>query len=406
MATPENDSPLSSSEAESAFVPSKPPTDSSQPSQLSKTPISNPDATSISNNNNVSSALSDPLAAIGSMWTGWMSTASVPDGPDMPDTATPEERDQMASAATTANEWLEGAGRVWESAVKDVGSKLKSAAEGVDTSALEEQVDVIRKRSGRFVEDVSKSVQNINLSLDQAELQKRAEVISSSTRNLLDKASQSLSQGRQEAMEIFVDADPNSTSSGSAGRGGNISVSPWDRAALPQSEHKYADSLRQEMLKIVVDSIYSKKKRTDLFLSGVAESNKFEFDFNSKSGMAMAALESDKNMRRLRAGLVPGKMKEDLFWTTYFYHVHRVRQTLVANQGVMPEISTEDDEDAAALFAEDDEDEELAALDSPLSRPAAPTVKMGSNDTQKTKASGDGQRNWEDEIDAAFDDDE
>lgn len=337
-----------------------------------------------------------------------MSTAAVPDSGDMPVPATQEENDQVAAAAATANEWLEGAGRMWESAVKDVGSKLKSAAEGVDTTAIGEQVDVIRKKSGRFVEDVSKSVQNMNLSLDQAELQKRAEVISSSTKILLDKASQSLAQGRQEAMEIFVDADPTAAASGgsSSERGAKMSVSPWDKAALPESEHKYADALRQEMLKIVVDSIYSKKKRTDLFLSGSAESNRFEFNFDANSGMAMAALESDKNMRRLRAGLVPGKMKEDLFWTTYFYHVHRVRQTLVANQGIMPEVAADDDDDPAALFAEDDDDEELAALNSPTLRPPAPSAKASSTETQTVKPSIDGQRNWEDEIDAAFDDDE
>lgn len=336
-----------------------------------------------------------------------MSTASVPDTPDMPTPATTEEKDQMSAAAAAANEWLQGAGRMWESAVKDVGSKLVSAAEAVDTTALGEQVDVIRQKSGRFVEDMSKSVQNMNLNIDQVELQKRAEVISSSTKNLLDKATQSLAQGRQEALEIFVDADPNSAGPATGRDGGvTVVVAPWDKAALPESEHKHADALRQEMLKIVVDSIYSKKKRTDLFLSGVAETNRFKFDMDENSGMAMAALESDKNMRRLRAGLVPGKMKEDAFWTTYFYHVHRVRQTLVANDGVMPEPATdEDDEDPAALFAEDDDDEELAALDSPGVKPIAPSTSV-SSEKPSAAPNADGKRNWDDEIDAIFDEDE
>lgn len=294
-----------------------------------------------------------------------------------------------------ANGWLAGAGKIWESAVKDMGSKLKSAAEGVDTAALGEQVAVIRQKSGRLMEDMSKSMQSINLSLDQDELQKHAEVISSSTRELLDKATQKLEQSRAEASEIFVDK-------GSL-RGGQVGVAPWDVNTLPKEERKYADALRREMLKIVVDCIYSKKKRTELFLSGVAERERFDFRLEDKAGMAMAALEADGNMRRLRAGLVPGKMKEESFWKTYFYHVHRVRQALVANDGVVPEVQGEgvDDADPAALFGEDGEDEELSGgLESSAGREGA----GGGSDKRERKADvEDGKRNWDDEIDAIFD---
>lgn len=294
-----------------------------------------------------------------------------------------------------ANGWLAGAGKIWESAVKDVGSKLKTAAEGVDTAVLGEQVAVIRQKSGRLMEDMSKSMQNINLSLDQDELQKHAEVISSSTRELLGKATQKLEQSRVEALEIFVDK-------GSLG-GGEMGVAPWDANALPEEERKYADALRREMLKIVVDCIYSKKKRTELFLSGVAERERFEFRLEDKSGMAMAALDADGNMRRLRAGLVPGKMKEGAFWKTYFYHVHRVRQALVANDGVMPQVQGEDvdNEDPAALFGEDGEDEELGGG---LELAAGRESGSGESEQRERKEGvRDGKRNWDDEIDAIFD---
>lgn len=298
--------------------------------------------------------------------------------------------DQVAAAAAAANEWLTGAGKMWESAVKDVGSKLKSAAEGVDTAGLTEQVEVIRQRSGRLMEDMSKSVQNMNLSIDQEELQKKAEVLSTSTKQLLDQGMQRFEQGRAEALEIFVDKEQ--------AAGSSAGVPPWDEKALPENESAYSDALRKEMLVIVVNSIYSKKKRTDLFLSGVAEREKFEFVLEDNSGMAMAALEADRNMRRLRAGLVPGKMKEEEFWRTYFYHVHRVRQTLLANHGVMPETEGEDvDEDPATLFGDDGDGHELDLLDSP-SRTAE---KDGTDGTDRMDAA-DGETNWDDEIDAAF----
>lgn len=282
---------------------------------------------------------------------------------------------------------------MFESAVADVGSKLKS----VDTSALNEQVAVIRQKSGRILEDVSRSVQSMHISIDQADLQSRAQEITQSTKGLFEKAGQSLQQGRQEALEIFVDRDDKGHHAQSG-----LAVAPWDVAALPEGERAFADALRQEMLKIVVDAIYSKKKRTDLFLSGVAERESFQFDFDKHSAMAMAALDADKNMRRLRAGLVPGKMKEDAFWNTYFYHVHRVRQTLVANNGVMPEAPPEeDDDDPAALFADDGEDEELAALNSPGIKAAPADTAIAESD--KPTAGAGGNRNWDDEIDAIFD---
>lgn len=318
----------------------------------------------------------------------------------MSNSAAPSEPKATGAAptATAPNEWLQDAGgKLWETAL-NVGEKLKEATNSVDTATINDQVSVLRQRSAGFVEDVSKSVQSMNLNIDQTELTKRAEIISSSTRKFIDQASQSLQKGHAEALEIFVDAAP-----AKPAETAHVPVAPWDLAALPEEEHKYADTLRQEMLKIVVDAIYSKKKRTDLFLSNVAEKNNFKFDFDGNSSMALAALQADKNMRRLRAGLVPGKMKEDAFWTVYFYHVHRIRQILVANAGVMPEVSVdEDDDDPAALFA-DDEDEELAALN----ESTVPKPKTGSQfdapPPAPTEDLPDGKRNWDDEIDAIFD---
>lgn len=334
----------------------------------------------------------------------------------------------------------------------DLGATLKDAAGNVDTTMLGEQVTVIREQSGRFMEDVSRSVQQLNISLPSAEnidLGKSAQAITSSTKDFLDKASQSLEQGRKEALEIFVDADESTNGSGqnstsnmgstngtdptaankniesgtvegaSLGKDSKQGYAPWDVAALPDGEKPYADALRTEMLKLVVDAIYSRKKRTSLFLSDVARKRGYEFDLERRSGEALAALEADKNMRRLRAGLVPGKMKEDVFWQTYFYHVHRIRQTLVANEGVMPETLPEDEEDEDDLFGEENEkaDTEVESgktesandpkpdksiPEGPGEKSEAVSADVKKTDENTAGADEEGERDWDEELDAAF----
>lgn len=368
----------------------------------------------------------DPFTAISSMWSGWLApttrTATNNGNNDMAgqnsnNTGGPDSTGQESTTttgvagntvATTATDLLQGAGKMWN----DVSSTLKDAAGNVDTRALGEQVTVIRQKSGRLMEDVSRSVQSLNLSAD---ISKSAEAISSSTLELIDKASQSLEQGRREALEIFVDADAKASTKGEAS-GATVNTAttgatyaPWEAAALPENERVNADALRVEMLKLVVDAIYSRKKRNALFLSNVAEKNGFQFDMDKRAGEALAALDADKNMRRLRAGLVPGKMKEEAFWQTYFYHVHRIRQSLVANKGVMPESAADEDEDD--LFAEDNEADELAMLDrnsEPQQPPPPPTTEpVTSKPEEKSSPTpADNERNWEEDIEAAFKDDE
>lgn len=362
--------------------------------------------------------VADSLAALGSLWAGWMApqqSAPVDPAPveprvrdsttsDTPASTNAEQTSAQAqeqaqaaaaAAAAAASDLLSGAGKMWQSAVHDVSATIKATAQNVDGRALEEQVTVLRQKSGRLVEDMTRGVQSLNLNLPSG-----AEAIGASTRNLLDRAGQSLREGGREAMEIFVDADDTKTD----GNVGNTAPAPWDAAALPEGERAYADALRREMLKIVVDAIYSKKKRIALFLSNAAERERFSWDAEKGAETARASLEADRNLRRLRAGLVPGKMKENEFWRMYFYHVHRLRQALIANNGVLPEGDGEgeDDEDPAVLFGE--EDDELGA---PTKEQAGETtVKAEAEADGKASETKDGKRNWDDEIDKIFEEDD
>lgn len=379
---------------------------------------SNPDGNQ--NPSHESVGISDPFATLSTMWTGWLSSgtslalnASQPTATEnvSNDPATGDSNDAeqapsataaaaAAAASAAATDLFEGAGRMWSG----MSATLKDAAESMDSGALGSGVTVIRQKSGRLMEDVSRSVQSLNISTD---FTKSASALTNSTMTFIDKASASLEQGRKEALEIFVDG--NNTIDGPSG--GTKTGAPWDPASLPDGEKPYGDTLRQEMLKLVVDSIYSRKKRTTLFLSNVADKANFSFDFNANAGSAMAALDADKNVRRLRAGLVPGKMKENEFWKTYFYHIHRIRQTLVANNGVMPDTTEEDVDDDELLFGDVGEADELAALDStanltPSLNPVESNDLGPNRDDRQTVAVPEGGRNWEEDIEAAFKDDD
>lgn len=349
-----------------------------------------------------SETMTEAFSTLNSMWSSWMSgnRSTLTENKQVKEKESQGDGDGQAGGSSgggIGNEWLTGAGKMWESAVKDVGYKWKEATENVDTAMLGESVEVVRKKSVRLMEDVSKSVQNIQLGLDGEELQKKANELGNSTRQLLDRGMKTLEMGRSEALEVFVDEEKKT---------GDIDGKPpWDEESLPEGEKKYADALRREMLKLVVDGIYSKKKRTELFLSNVAEKERFEFVMEDNMGMATAALEADGNMRRLRAGLVPGKVKEEEFWKSYFFHVMRVRQTLVANNGVMPETDGDglEEEDPEILFGEgevtkrDDQDGDIG------------NDKIDTNEGDGGGHDGDDdgkKRNWDDEIDAIFDEQE
>ena len=102
-------------------------------------------------------------------------------------------------------------------------------------------------------------------------------------------------------------------------------------------------------------------------------------------------------------------IKTPIFLNTYFYHVDRVRKTLRANNGIMPEDDPADhDYIADGIFADDhDDDEGLAAVNASPA-PGDKATGNGKAEDGKIKVEArdkatDG-RDWEEEIDAIFDD--
>lgn len=347
-------------------------------------------------------------------------------------------RQSLQKGEETAAQWLSSAGKIWDSAVKDVGERLEAAQ-------LDKRVDSLRETSSTFLSDMSKNIHSNLHGVDSNVLRRRADALESSAKDLILSASEQIQSRTKEALEIFVDQE-NISGAGTGKKSGlnllgighgssnsveHVGPAPWDVAALPPAEQGYADAVREHMLKTVLECIYSKKKRSALFLSGNAAKNSFVFDMESRTAEALAVLEADKNVRRLRSGLVPQKINEQEFWNEYFYQVNRARCALVENKGIIPDFDDDNDVDDAALFGDDDDEEEEIA---PLEAPVLPPVRKQSTQADKAlsdtlraalpaiadaKASEKAEstaveskqhvsegRDWENEIDALFDSEE
>uniref|UniRef100_A0A914XF37 BSD domain-containing protein n=1 Tax=Plectus sambesii TaxID=2011161 RepID=A0A914XF37_9BILA len=53
----------------------------------------------------------------------------------------------------------------------------------------------------------------------------------------------------------------------------------------------------------------------------------FNFDFEQMNAVAMATLEEDPNLRKMRFQLVPKQVAEERFWRNYFYRVSLIKQS-------------------------------------------------------------------------------
>ncbi|XP_071135742.1 synapse-associated protein 1-like isoform X3 [Mytilus edulis] len=53
----------------------------------------------------------------------------------------------------------------------------------------------------------------------------------------------------------------------------------------------------------------------------------FQFEFEASYPVAMATLQEDSNLQKMRFDLVPKQVKEDIFWRNYFYRVSLIKQS-------------------------------------------------------------------------------
>ncbi|GBC00503.1 hypothetical protein RclHR1_03880013 [Rhizophagus clarus] len=93
---------------------------------------------------------------------------------------------------------------------------------------------------------------------------------------------------------------------------GTEAVAPW--VGLPDEEN-----LKQQILAL------SQDKRN--FTISPPENTNFQFDMNVYFQTALAALNADPNLKRMRFDLVPAYVQEPIFWRNYFYRVSIIKQT-------------------------------------------------------------------------------
>ncbi|CAG5136663.1 unnamed protein product, partial [Candidula unifasciata] len=60
----------------------------------------------------------------------------------------------------------------------------------------------------------------------------------------------------------------------------------------------------------------------------------FHFDFSSAYPVALATLQEDPNLQKMRFGLVPKLVNEETFWRNYFYRVSLIRQSSQLNSSM------------------------------------------------------------------------
>ncbi|XP_061176603.1 synapse-associated protein 1-like isoform X2 [Saccostrea echinata] len=92
-----------------------------------------------------------------------------------------------------------------------------------------------------------------------------------------------------------------------------------EAAVPPWVGYNEEESMKAQILAL------SQDKRN--FLRNPPGGVQFQFDFESMFPIAMATLQEDENLNKMRFELVPKQIKEEAFWRNYFYRVSLIKQS-------------------------------------------------------------------------------
>ncbi|XP_060571819.1 synapse-associated protein 1-like isoform X1 [Ruditapes philippinarum] len=92
-----------------------------------------------------------------------------------------------------------------------------------------------------------------------------------------------------------------------------------EAAVPPWVGYNEEDAMKSQILAL------SQDKRN--FLRNPPTGIQFQFDFDSVFPVAMATLQEDPNLQKMRFELVPKQIKEEMFWRNYFYRVSLIKQS-------------------------------------------------------------------------------
>ncbi|XP_013414769.1 synapse-associated protein 1 isoform X2 [Lingula anatina] len=92
-----------------------------------------------------------------------------------------------------------------------------------------------------------------------------------------------------------------------------------DAAVPPWVGYNEEEAMKTQILALSTD------KRN--FLRNPPTGVQFNFDYDMVFPVAMATLQEDPNLQKMRFDLVPKQMKEENFWRNYFYRVSLIKQS-------------------------------------------------------------------------------
>lgn len=93
-----------------------------------------------------------------------------------------------------------------------------------------------------------------------------------------------------------------------------------EEAAVPP----WVGYTEEETMKSQILALSSDKRN---FLRNPPSGVKYQFDFEHMYPIAMATLQEDPNLQKMRFDLVPQKISEENFWRNYFYRVSLIKQS-------------------------------------------------------------------------------
>lgn len=97
-----------------------------------------------------------------------------------------------------------------------------------------------------------------------------------------------------------------------------------ESTGCPWEGYEDFEVLKEQILNLSTD------KRT--FVRNPPAGVNFSFDYNKASKQAIAILNEDENLRKMRFELVPKQIKEANFWKNYFYRVSLIKQSFNLKQ--------------------------------------------------------------------------
>jgi len=306
----------------SASAPS--PTTSSVPANVAPpttSDIPTAPATQAASGDNVISALT-------SAWTSWLGFDSViKDDVPAAESIVPGVNERGMPAAPTNNDAVTTASQVpapwlhFQEQLESVRDNLKSW----DTKTLEESTELIRKQSEALFSQATKVVEGF----DTAAIQEQ-------TRSMLRDANVVLTS-KGSSQEGFLSEIMNKEPDPSEMK------APWDE--LSEQDKRFAEKMREALVKMVVDCVYSKQWREKLFLHNVDHVTPLEMTPENTKRIK-GAMFHDKNLSRLYGGVVPKYIRDErVFWGRYFYHCDRILKALIVGGGELHKTEAEKKEE-------------------------------------------------------------